>query len=516
MVEASPAPARLISIRRSRAVLLAVMAGAFMSAAHPPVQLPWVFFLALPALVWLVSAARDSRAAAWIGWGAGFGHFITVFHWMGYPFLVDAEQFAWLMPLPVLIFPALLAIFWAFAFGFARRFWPGDLITGAILLATCMTAVETLRSFILTGYPWALPGYIWLDLPPMQAAAWLGPFGMSLLTLILTALPLLALLQRRWGVLALSVLALAVIWVAGAAKLEQPALYADDAPVLRIVQPNAAQHLKFEPGHREEFYRRLLEATAAPPDPELGAPDLVIWPETAIHFLLDENPAEIARIARIADGASVVLGAMRRERGEPRDHWFNSLLVVQPEGTLGPVYDKHHLVPFGEYMPFWSIMRHLGLPQFTDGPGYSPGPGPRSISVPGQPSFSALICYEAIFPWEAVARGLRPDWLLQLTNDAWFGPWAGPHQHYAQARIRAIEQGLPMVRAANTGISAIIDANGRELISLPLGQQGALDTRLPTMNPQTLYVKTGDWPAFSAILVLLVFSIALHLRVVTG
>src|SRR5690625_1044986 len=215
MTEMAPAEARPIRALRSRPILFALAAGALMSVAHPPAQFPWMFFVGMPALVWLVSMARNSRAAAWIGWGAGFGHFITVFHWMGYPFLVDAEQFAWLMPLPVLIFPALLAIFWAIAFGFARRFWPGQMVAGGVLLAVSISAVEILRSFLFTGYPWALPGYIWLDLPPMQAAAWVGPFGMTLLTLLLTALPRLALWQRRWGVLALSLGAGAVIWGEG-------------------------------------------------------------------------------------------------------------------------------------------------------------------------------------------------------------------------------------------------------------------------------------------------------------
>src|SRR5690606_25083286 len=166
-------------------------------------------------------------------------------------FLVDAEQFAWLMPLPVLIFPAFLALFWAVALWAARRFWPGGPIMGALLVAALLSAAEIARSFLFTGYPWALPGYVWLDLPPMQAAAWVGPFGMTLLTLVLTALPLLALKERRWGVLAVSLASGATLWVAGAARLEQPTAYADDAPVLRVVQPNAPQHLKFEPGYRE-------------------------------------------------------------------------------------------------------------------------------------------------------------------------------------------------------------------------------------------------------------------------
>src|SRR5690625_2851354 len=340
MAEMMPARARPVPVLGRRAVLLAIATGALMSAAHPPAQFPWVLFAAMPALVWLTGDAGQVRGADFVGWGGGFGHFITVLRWMGYPFLVDAEQFAWLMPLPVLIFPALLAIFWAGAFAFARRFWPGQMLAGAVVLAASISGAEILRSFLFTGYPWALPGYVWLDLPPMQAASWIGPFGMTLLTLLLTALPLLALWQRQWAVLALSLAAGAAIWFAGASRLE-PTSYADDAPVIRIVQPNAPQHLKFEPGYREEFYRRLLEGTAAPADPELGPPDLVIWPETAIHFLLDENPEEIARIAELAGGATVILGAMRREQGEPRDRWYNSLLVIRPDGTLGQIGRAH-------------------------------------------------------------------------------------------------------------------------------------------------------------------------------
>lgn len=502
-----------VATGRWRRLLLAMAAGALITAGHPPVQFPWALFLALPAVTWLVAAAPGPRAAALVGWGAGFGHFVTVFHWMGYPFLVDAEQFAWLMPLPVLIFPAFLALFWAVALWAAKRLWPGGMVTGAVAVAVALTVVEVARSFLLTGYPWALPGYVWLDLPPMQAAAWLGPFGMTLLTLVLAAVPLVAVVTRRWAALALALVACAGLWAAGAARLG-PATYALDAPVVRVVQPNAPQHLKFEPGHREDFYRRTLAETAAPADPGTGAPDVVLWPETAIHFLIDENPEEAARIGRLA-GVPVLMGVMRREPGPGRDLWFNSLAVVLPDGSLGEGYDKHHLVPFGEYMPFWSVMRYLPLPMFTSGPGYSAGPGPRTLALPGLPAFSPLICYEAIFPWEVVADGARPGWMLQLTNDAWFGPWAGPRQHLAQARIRAIEQGLPLVRAANTGVSAVIDSHGRIVKSLPLDSHGKIDAKLPAALLPTLYSRTGDWPAVIAVVILAFVILALHARVVS-
>ncbi len=514
----TPAAGRLGRIGRWRRLGLAFLAGALITAGQAPVQFPWTLFLALPAITWLVAAAPGPRAAAWIGWAAGFGYFVTVFHWMGYPFLVDAEDFAFLMPLPVLVFPAFLAVFWAAALWAAKRFWPGGMVSGALLVATLLTAVEIARSFALTGYPWALPGYVWIDLPPMQVAAWIGPFGMTLLTLVLTALPLTAAAERRWAVLALSLAAGAGIWAAGAERLTEPLTYARDAPVLRVVQPNAPQRLKFEPGYREEYYRRLLASTAAPADPALGTPDVVLWPETSVFFVVDENPDEAAHIAELAGGAPVVLGTLRREPGDPgqaRDRWFNSLEVVLPDGTLGPRYDKHHLVPFGEYMPLWSVARYLHVPNFTSGPGFSPGPGPRTIALPGLPPFSPLICFEAIFPWEVIADGPRPSWMLQLTNDAWFGPLAGPRQHFAQARARAIEQGMPMVRAANTGISAIIDSYGRVVESLGLDIYGKIDAKLPEAIPPTLYSRTGDWPALSAVVILSFCFVCLHVKVVS-
>ncbi len=349
----------------------------------------------------------------------------------------------------------------------------------------------------------------------MQAAAWVGPFGMTLLTLTLCGLPLAAALQRRWAVAALALAAGGAIWAAGVVRLEAPTAYAPDAPVLRVVQPNAPQRLKFQPGYREEFYRHTLEATAAPPDPALGPADIVIWPETAVHFVPAARPQEVARIAQAAGGATVILGALHGERTPEGDRWTNALVTVLPDGTLGPRYDKHHLVPFGEYMPLWSVLRYLGLPQFTTGSGLAPGPGPRTLRLDDVPPFSALICYEAIFPREVVAPGERPAWLVQLTNDAWFGSFAGPQQHLAQARIRAIEQGLPVVRAANTGISAVIDSQGRLIASLPLNSYGEIDAKLPAVLPPTLYSRIGDLPTLIAVVIVAFFGAVWHKKAVS-
>jgi len=498
---------------RWRRLGVAMLAGAAMTLGQPPISLPWALFLALPVLVWLIDTAPGLRAAALVGWGAGFGYFVTGLYWIGYAFLVDAEQFAWLMPFAVTLLPAFLGLFWAAAFAAARRIWPQGRWWRVFALAACVTLVEYARSHVLTGFPWGLPGYVWVETPVMQAASWAGPFGMTFLTLALPPLVLIGVVERRRiaGLIALA--GLAALWAAGEARLRP----ADDSgagpvprPVLRVVQPNAEQKLKWEPDQAKVFYARLLAATAAPPDPALGPPAAVIWPETSVTFLPAYEPERRAEIAAAAGGAPVILGALYGERRDDGDRWFNSLMAILPDGSLGPRYDKHHLVPFGEYMPYQDILGLIGLRQLVGQGGFAPGPEPRVMEVPGLPPFSPLICYEMIFPSKVVPAGQRPGWLLQVTNDGWFGPFGGPQQHLAQARIRAIEQGLPVVRAANTGISAAIDANGRVLAQIPLQTDGFRDFRLPGALPPTLYARFGDVPAMS--LVVLVFFLCTRRR----
>ena len=481
---------------------VAMLAGAVMTLGQAPFSQPWVLFLATPVLVWLIDTARCPRAAALTGWGAGFGYFVTGLYWIGHAFLVDAEQFAWLMPFAVTLLPTFLGLFWAAAFAFARRIWPQGNWARVFALAACVTLVEYARSNVLTGFPWGLPGYVWVETPVMQAAAWAGPFGMTFLTLALTPLVVIGIVERRWAAGLIALGAMAGLWVAGEAGLragtDSPA-----GPVLRIVQPNAAQKLKWQPDHAEVFYARLLAATAALPDPALGPPAAVIWPETAVTFLPAYRPERRTEIAAAAGGAPVILGALHGALQDGAEQWFNSLTVILPDGSLGPRYDKQHLVPFGEYLPYESVLGLIGLRQIVNQGGFTPGPAPQVLEVPGLPPFSPLICYEMIFPSEVVPANQRPGWLLQVTNDAWFGSFAGPQQHLAQARIRAIEQGLPVVRAANTGISAAIDAYGRVQKSIPMDTDGYIDIRLPNALAATLYARFGDVPGLS--LVVLVF-----------
>ena len=500
---------RLAALKRWHRLGLAFLCGALLTGGHAPVDLPWLWFLALPVLGLLTSTAQTSLTAALLGWAAGFGYFVTGLHWVGHAFVVDPEK-AFLMPLGIVGMPAGLALFWALAFWAARRLAPPGPLSGMAMLAVTITAVEVARTHVLTGFPWALPGYIWVETPVMQIAAWIGPHGMTLLTLLVTGLPGVAFMTARARIaVPLACLALlGVGWIGGAARLEPAgAPPPADAPLLRIVQPNAAQHLKWKPGHREEFYRRAIDATRAPrPEPV----DAVIWPETAIYFLPENNPDEIRALTELA-AAPLLAGALAVEGTPDNEIWFNSLFVFQPEAPTIR-YDKHHLVPFGEYIPFPWLTDMFGLRKFGIGGGFGRGPGPQTLTIPGLPRFSALICYEAIFPHNIIGEGPRPEWLLQVTNDAWFGNFAGPQQHLAQARIRAIEQGLPVVRAANTGISAVIDAHGRIQQSLPLGEHGYFDARLPEALPQTVYARTGDWPAYSALVILLSLMIGLRFR----
>jgi len=353
-----------------------------------------------------------------------------------------------------------------------------------------------LRTYAFTGFPWALLGYVWLDTPVAHWAAVLGPHGLTLVTALLAAgLATLARPGRRALRGGITLAALALLAAAGP-RLTPDLTTPEDAPVVRLVQPNAAQHLKWRRDMIPVFWERKLDATAAAP-----RPDLVVWPEVSVPWLLENAGPALAVIAEEAGGAPVVVGLQRRD---DRGRVYNSLALIDAEGQVADLYDKHHLVPFGEYMPAGWIFRRLGIRALAalDVAGYTPGPGPRLIDAGPLGRALPLICYEAIFPQDVSAAPARPDWLLQITNDAWFGKILGPHQHLAQARMRAVEQGLPMVRVANTGVSAMIDARGRVTGALPLDTSGHADLRLPPAAPPTLYSRTGDLPMLALFLAL--------------
>jgi apolipoprotein N-acyltransferase len=342
-----------------------------------------------------------------------------------------------------------------------------------------------LRALILTGFPWALIGHIWVPTHLAQLAAFGGPHLLSLVTV--TAAGCIALQFSKDRIVGLIGLGGLVVLAFVLRPGPDPVPNAD-LPIVRLVQPNAPQNQKWDPAFRDMFMNRMIRLTG-----DGSVPDLVVWPETAVPFLLDQIEDDLQVFSDAARGAPLVFGIQRRD--EVR-RYYNSLVVMGPGGVVQSVYDKRHLVPFGEYIPGAGLLGSFGAAGLaaTIGAGFTPGTQGGTVELPGIGFAVPLICYEGIFAEEINFGAERPRLLLLITNDAWFGKAAGPHQHLAQARLRAIEQGLPMVRVANTGISAMIDAKGRITASLPLDVDGAIDAALPRSLPATWYSRTGDWP----------------------
>ncbi len=508
---------------------LAWLAGALAALAMPPFGILPALALSLSLAVWLTDAAAADRPAlrrllpcGLVGWAWGFGYLTAGLWWLGAAFLVEAEEFAWAMPLGVLGLPAVLAVFFAGGFALARLLWsrgPARLAA----LAFGLAGAEWLRGHLFTGFPWntlgmALGSNLWT----MQAASLIGLYGLTLLAILIAAAPAtLATGVTARGRLIPSVVALAALaGLAGYGALRLPS--APDPTVagvrLRLIQPNVPQDARFRADMRDEIVGKYLEMSDRALSPErTGISDVthLIWPESAFPFLIQRDPQALGRIgAALPEGKQIVTGAARGREPLTRENavFHNSILTIGPGGRIGEVYDKVHLVPFGEYLPgpLDAALRAVGLRQFVAVPGgFTPGSreGQRILTVPGLPPVAATICYEAIFPGAILppasgeAAPAVPGLILNLTNDAWFGDTPGPRQHFAQARLRAVEEGLPLVRDANSGISAVVDGHGRVLASLPLGTEGVLDSALPQRLPgRTLYARLGDAPFALALL----------------
>ncbi len=494
--------ARLVALAGWRRALAAALLGGVAAAALPPVHALPLLIVAFSGLVWLIDASASRRAAFVAGWWFGLGHFVAGLYWFAHALLTDPERFAWLIAPAVLGISAGLAVFPALAAGAARMCPPG--VTRVVGLALAWVGAEWLRGRLFTGFPWNLVGYGWTVSDEMiQLAALAGIFGVSLITVFAAAMP--ATLAdgprgaRRWAPTAVAAALLVATWSAGAARLAAAGEGVVEGVALRLVQPNVAQHHKWRPELREALFNRHLELTAG--DGWERATH-VIWPETAIPYAIANDRARRAMVAAVVPpGGAVISGALRTtpEPSAPPKLW-NALHAIDGEGRVVGTYDKFHLVPFGEYMPFRGV---LGFAKITYGSvDFSPGPGPRTLRLPGLPPVSPLICYEAIFPHQVLDPADRPEWLLNITNDGWFGISSGPYQHFASARVRAVEQGLPVVRAANTGISGVVDAYGRVRARLGLGRRGVVDAALPAaLDDLTPYARWGDLTLLALIVV---------------
>ena len=495
----------------AKRAMAAILLGAVSLSAFAPMHFWPILFLSLGGLVWLLdgchashSALRDRlKCAGMAGFWFGFGFFLAGLYWVAEAFLVEPWRHGWLIPFVMTALPGGMALFFAAAAALAMALWrPGP--ARVFALAIALGLAEYARGHVLSGLPWNLIGYgLLANAPLMQLAALLGVYALSLLAVLLFAAPAAiwsSTGERSMGTAALAgllfvLLTLGYVW--GDRRLAAAAGEMTDVR-LRIVQANIDQARKWRPENSAEIFADYLDLTRTT---GLADMNLVIWPETALPFLLEDSPEALAAVGEILpEDAALLVGVARvvnrrddTSRLAGRDV-FNSLLVVDSEGRVLDSYDKIHLVPFGEYLPFQGFLESLGFMQMTGiRGGFTEGAGPRLLEVPGAPPAGPLICYEIIFPDEVMGPGPRPGWMLNVTNDAWFGSSAGPYQHFHQAQVRAVEQGLPVVRAANTGISAVIDPWGRVLAEIGLGEQGLIDARLPKVGPKTTYATLGGW-----------------------
>jgi apolipoprotein N-acyltransferase len=471
---------RWLSPWRRRPRSSALILGALAALALPPFHL-YPTLLAFAGLLDLLRGAERRRQALVIGWCFGFAHFLLGLYWIGIAFFTDAERFGLLAVPAVLLLCACLACYPALAAWLTVLYRWQSPIASALILALAWTGMEVLRGTLFGGFPWNLIGYAFAQSTAIsQLAALTGIHGLSLLAVMLGALPATWLDRSErpgWEPLVAGTVVLVAIWAGGALRLADAAPEPGAAVHLRLVQGNIEQRLKWQPEARTRAFQRHLTLSAQSP----GAVTHVIWPESAAPFPLEQDALARQMVGEVVPpGGLLLTGGERFDLSSEPPRVWNSLFVVDGAGAMRARYDKRDLVPFGEFLPLRDLLSRLGLQKLTHGSiDFQPGPDRQTIVLPGLPPFSPLICYEAIFPGGVVDPGARPDWLLNITNDAWFGRSSGPYQHLAMARMRAIEEGLPLVRSANTGISAVVDPWGRIRAELGLGETGVLDAALP-------------------------------------
>jgi apolipoprotein N-acyltransferase len=500
-------------IRRRGQGLLSFAMGAAAALAMPPTNMWWIFFITIPALVWRLEQIKGIRQGLWQGWLFGFGYFCVALHWIGFAFLVDAATFLWMMPFAVGGLAAVMALYWSVASGVVvtlHKVAMPPWLTFPVLLSVA----EWLRGHLMTGFPWDAPGLAFDGMGDfIQLAALTGMPGLTLI-LLLWAASLRALfahvsIQQKWAAVVLLFCAVpAWFWShdrAGRQTENEPGIQ------LLIVQPNIPQDDKSRSENASRIFDDLVAQSAASP-----SATHIIWPESAVPFLLDESkPARSVLHGLLKPDRTLITGAIRRATPNIDAPYFTSIQVYDKSAELISVYDKWRLVPGGEYLPFAGILEPLGFKRLVSLPdGFSAGPGPRTLTIPGAGAAAALICYEAIFPDRLVEPGNRPQWIVNVTNDGWFGNSTGPYQHFALVRMRAVEQGLPAVRSANTGISGVIDPYGQVIAATRLGTRATLLLPLPKNLPSTPYGKWGDliFAVFLLVLSIIAITFAQRLR----
>ena len=482
---------------------LAFICGAFTALGLPPLGLWPIIFVSVPVFLVLLETvpAKSWRSGFGTGWLFGFGYFAVAFHWIGFAFLIDAATYLWMMPFMLGGLAGGMAIYWGLAAVAAKRLG-GRGLPLALAVAASIATVEWLRGHLFTGFPWAAPGLVADGMGAVaQSASVIGMTGLTLMIVLWATSPYVllgrALVVERVVTAALLLL-LPIAWGYGALRLASATNATVPGVALRIVQPNISQEQKWRQENARGIFEQLkdLSAASTPDRPEgIGSVTHLFWPESAVPFLIDESPVAATELKPLLGGRTVlVTGSIRREGPDEASNAFNSIIVFDGNAEVAARYDKWRLVPGGEFLPLAWLLEPLGFQKVVRTPGsFASGPGPSTIGLPGAPDAGFLVCYEVIFPDRLVDEGRRPGFLVNVTNDGWFGRSTGPYQHAAQARMRTVEQGLPLVRAANTGISLVIDSYGRYLHQLPLMEAGVIDSPLPVAIAATPYARWGDW-----------------------
>ena len=508
------------SDRRRRQVLrfgrigLALLAGVGAAIAHPPFGvLPGL--LGYPLLMLLAERSEKVRGAFWMGWLGGFAYFFISCWWVAEAFMVDPSQ-AWMAPFAASLLPAGLGLFWGVALALYRRFAPAGAIR-VLVFAALFALLEWLRGHVLTGFPWNPAGASWAaGSAGSQFSSVVGVYGLGFVTVAAVSAfaPLLGpgTRERRALSALLGALVLIALVVGGMIRLNGAKVEFTDT-LVRIVQADVAQESKWTPEAYQGIVDRYVNLTARP---GAALPDVVIWPEGALpasaNDVFGPGSPDAAAIARsLQPGQTLLMGLARGEPaakpGAP-DRYYNSLFALHDEGEvpglrITAVYDKFRLVPFGEYLPLGGLMSTLGVRSLVHMPSdFSAGPRPSPIDLPNAPRVQPLICYESLYPGFTPGGSKRPSWIVNVSNDAWFGRTSGPLQHLNLASYRAIETGLPVVRATPTGVSAMIDPWGRLVPGKRLdpGESGVIDALLPRPTAATLYGQWGDLPFWIAVL----------------
>ncbi len=511
---------RIILLWGWRRALVAFLAGALAVLGQAPYDFFAACFIAFPLLVWLLDGAtgevsgsliRRLKPAFAVGWWFGFGYFLAGLWWIGSALLVEADSFAWALPFAVVGIPLALAFFYGFATALARLLWSSD-IGRIAALAFAFGLAEWLRGFLFTGFPWNAVGYAAMPVPLlMQSVSLVGMVGMNTLAVFVFALPALLAARRHLRLGAVLLVALVAAHVGfGYVRLGAPVPSDGRAIDVRIVQPSVDLSEKWDASVRDRIFATLMGLSAATPEPGYNKPQLILWPETSVPFLFTERPDALTALGdMLGDGQMLIAGAVREEgvsAANADSRYYNSVVAINDKGEIADAVDKVHLVPFGEYLPFADLFSRFGVGQLVAGPmNFSAGNERHPIVVPGGIRALPFICYEVIFPDLVSVDATSSDLIVNVTNDAWFGDTPGPYQHFRQAQIRAVENGMPLLRAANNGISAIVDPRGRVVDALAINARGTIDARVPIARQS--FVSAGQ-RRINGMLIMLLFAVA--------